>query len=300
MIIPKKIIPGDTVYLVSPAKAIEAHYIDSAKLYWENLGCKVITGKHAYGNFNYFSGQLSERLSDFQDAIDNPEVKAIICNRGGYGCIHLSERLSWANFLREPKWLIGFSDVTVLHLKAFQLGVASIHGTMPLNYSTNTTESFSSLEQIIRDASHELYWNTNQNNILGHSKGTLIGGNLSILYSLLSTPLAPKGDNFILFIEDVGEQWYHLDRMMYSLALSGFLNRINGLIIGGFTGMKDTEIPSGLNLYNCILPHFQFRKIPIAFDAPIGHQDDNRSVVQGIFSELHVTAEGVSLRQHLV
>lgn len=297
MIRPAMLQPGDTIALVSPAKAIEADRIHHARAFFEAKGLKVVIGESAFGQHTYFSGTDAARTADFQQALDNPEVKAIICTRGGYGCVRVMEQLQWANLLREPKWIVGFSDVTVFHLKALRLGVESIHATMPLNYRENSTEALESLWQSLTTASIRHVWPAHPSNQPGTASGTLIGGNLSIVYSLLATPLCPDFEGAILFLEDVGEQVYHIDRMLQTLKLSGILNRIGGLVIGGMTDMKDTATPTGWTVEELILEQLRYSKIPVAFNAPIGHIDDNRAVICGANAQLTVTETTVVLQQ---
>lgn len=297
MIRPALIQPGDTIALVSPAKSIEAAPIDFAREFFEKKGLKVITGEHAYGVHTYFSGTEAERMADFQAAIDHPEIKAIICTRGGYGCIRIVEQLQWANLLRYPKWIVGFSDITVLHQKALRLGVESIHATMPLNYRENTPEALESLWESLTKGTVHHEWPANPANKTGEATGKLVGGNLSILYSLLATPLCPDFENAILFIEDVDEQYYHLDRMLQSFKLAGILDRIGGLVVGGMSDMKDTAVPTEWTVEELVLTHFHYRKIPIAFNAPIGHIDDNRAVICGAKARFEVTEGNVKLIQ---
>lgn len=297
MIRPPFLRPGDTIAIVSPAKAIEAHHIDHAKALFEAAGMQVLIGGHAYGQHNYFSGTDEQRLHDFQAALDNPDVKAIICARGGYGCVRIAEQLQWANLLREPKWIVGFSDVTVLHQKAFRLGVQSIHATMPLNYRENSPEALDSLWETLLKGTTDHRWQASPHNLSGSATGTLIGGNLSIIYSLLATPLTFDFDGAILFLEDVGEQLYHLDRMFQTLKLSGALDRIAGLVIGGMTDMKETAVPTGWTMEQVVLDALKYRKIPVAFDAPIGHIGDNRAVICGKEARLEVSMDGARLVQ---
>ncbi|MDH4472460.1 MAG: LD-carboxypeptidase [Fluviicola sp.] len=297
MIRPEILQPGDTIILVSPAKSIEATHIDFARDFFEQKGLNVLTGDHAYGVHTYFSGTETERISDFQKAIDNPEIKAVICTRGGYGCIRIVEQLQWANLLRHPKWIVGFSDITILHQKALRLGVESIHATMPLNYRDNSKEALESLWESLTKASVHHEWKPNTANKTGEAAGKLVGGNLSILYSLLATPLCPDFENNILFIEDVDEQYYHLDRMLQTFKLAGVLDQISGLIVGGMSDMKDTAAPTGWTVEELVLTHFKYRKIPIAFDAPIGHIDDNRAVICGAQARLAITDDNVKLVQ---
>ena len=283
--------PGDLISIVAPAKAIEAHLVDAAQAFFEQRGFRVQTGKHCRGSYHYFSGTDAERTADFQEAIDNPEVKAIVCARGGYGCIRIVDRLNWAGMLRDPKWILGFSDVTVFHQRMQRFGLPSIHATMPLNFGENTTPALDSMLQAIQGKPHPIRIAGSAANKKGHAKGILLGGNFSILYSLLGTDDQPDYSECILFIEDLAEQLYHIDRMFYAFAKAGILDRIRGLVIGGMTDLKDTAVPFGQTLEEIVHSHFTYRNIPIAFNFPAGHIPDNRALVFGREIELKVDDE---------
>ena len=288
MIQPASLKKGDLIYITAPAKSIDEASISFAKNFFETQGFRVEISKHCFGTFNYFSGTDEERAADLQAGIDHPEAKAIVCARGGYGCVRIVDQLQWANMLREPKWLIGFSDITVFHHRLFKLGIQSIHGTMPLNFEKNSPEALQTLVEAMTGTQKPLTWNANANNRIGKANGKLIGGNLSILYSLIATSEAYFFEGNILFLEDLAEHYYHLDRMFFSLRKSGILDRISGLIIGGMTDMEDTNIPFGMTTEEIVLQHFQFRKIPISFDIPSGHINDNRALIVGAEVELIV------------
>lgn len=297
MICPPKLVPGDTIALVSPAKAIEPSYIDFAKDYFEKHGFKVLVGQHSANAYRYFSGTDMERASDLQWAIDHPDVKAILCNRGGYGAIRLFDLVNWANLLREPKWILGFSDITNFHCLSLKLGIESAHTSMPLNFRENTPESLQSILNVLKGQANEYTWPANPANKPGTTAGNVVGGNLSILYSLLGTPHSPNYENAILFIEDVGEQVYHLDRMLWAFRYAGVFDRISGLIVGGMTDMKDTATPTEWTVEELILEHTRYRSFPIAFDAPVGHIDDNRTFICGRKATFAVTENHISFIQ---
>ncbi len=297
IISPNTLKTGDTIALISPAKAIEAELVENAKSFFEAKGYNVLVGEHAKGQFNYFSGTEEERLSDLQWAIDHPDVKAIICNRGGYGAIHLMQKANFANLLREPRWIAGFSDITNFHCLAYQLGIESIHSTMPLNFGQNTEESLETLLSTISHANTSFNWKSSEYNSEGSCEQVVVGGNLAILYSLLGTKYFPNMENAILFIEDIGEQAYALDRMLYSFELAGVWNKIDGLIVGGMTDISETATPTNLKYQETINKFLKYRKIPVAFDAPIGHQNDNRAVIVGRRGSLIVEKEKVSFSQ---
>ena len=288
---------GDLIALVAPAKAIDSKLVEEAKVFFEENGYQVHIGKHCTGEYNYFSGTDAERATDFQEAIDNPAVKAIICARGGYGCIRILDRINWASMIRQPKWIVGFSDVTVFHQRMEKFDLQSIHATMPLNFAENSPLALSTLLEALEGSQPTIQIASNSSNKLGNATGKLIGGNLSILYSLLGTEEQPDYAHKILFIEDLSEQLYHIDRMFYAFAKAGIFEKINGLIIGGMTDLKDTATPTGFSLVHLVLEHLAFRKIPIAFDFPAGHIADNRALIFGTEVELKVSENVVILRK---
>lgn len=297
MIRPANLVPGDTIALIAPAKAIEPVLVDQAVALLEKAGFVVLVGQHTKGQFHYFSGTDDERAADLQWAIDHKEVKAIICARGGYGAVRLLDRVQWATLLREPKWILGFSDITNFHLHALQLDIESVHCTMPLNFAENSVEALASLFTVLQTGKVKHAWETTSFNREGVVTGQLIGGNLSILTAALGTPLYPNFQGAILFIEDIGEQLYQLDRMLHALKMARVFDQIAGLIIGGMTELKDTAIPTGFVLEDLIAEQLQYRSIPVAFNAPIGHITDNRAVIVGRNSQLTITASTVLLEQ---
>jgi len=292
---PKPIAQGDTVAIVAPAKRIEAEYVLFAKEYLEKAGFRVIISDHCLGEHHYFSGALEQRLNDLQNALDNPEIKAIVCARGGYGCVQLVDLLDWSKFAKNPKWIVGFSDVTVLHSHLQTAGFASIHGTMPLNFRENTPDSLNTLVNALSGKPYEISGPAIQFNQEGESFGTLLGGNLAIVASLIGTNDQPDYKNSILFVEEIGEPLYSVDRMFYSLKKSGILGEVHGLIIGGMTSLKDSEIPYGSSLEEIILAHTKELNIPVCFHFPAGHINDNRALILGAQADFKVTASGSML-----
>jgi len=290
-----KLKPGDLIEILAPAKAIEKKHVLNARKTMENLGFKVRISKHCTGSYNYFSGTINERLEDFQLAIDDNNVKAILCARGGYGCIQIVEKIEWANMLRNPKWVVGFSDVTVFHQKLCLLGLKSIHGTMPLNFSTNSPRSIETLFNALTGKPYKISCSETKYNKEGEAQGVLLGGNLSVIYSLLSSLKDFSFSNSILFIEDVSEPFYHLDRMFYALKAAGVLDRIKGLIIGGMTELKDSKPPFGLSYEEIILAHFEYSNVPVCFNFPAGHIKNNLALVFGSEVYLEITKKGTKL-----
>ncbi|MFT5858297.1 MAG: muramoyltetrapeptide carboxypeptidase [Flavobacteriaceae bacterium] len=287
---PMPLVPGDLIALVAPAKSIDKETITNARAFFEDAGFRVLVTSNCLGEYHYFSGTIGERLSDFQSVIDNPEVKAIVCARGGYGCIQLIDRIQWAAQRDEPKWIVGFSDVTILHQRMQVHGIKSIHGTMPLNFDSNSASSLETLVAALKGKGTDISVKSNLMNAKGVGAGTLLGGNLSILFSALGTEDQVDYTNSILFIEDVGEHLYHIDRMFYAFEKSDVLEKINGLIVGGMTGLKDTATPFGKSYQEIILSHFKYRSIPIVFDFPAGHIDDNRALILGADVNLTVNS----------
>lgn len=286
---------GDLISIIAPAKAIEHEFVDFAKSYLESKGYCVVIGKNTLGRNNYFSGTDEERINDFQEALDNPEVKAILCARGGYGAVRIVDKIQWASQLRDPKWIIGFSDITVFHQRMQRFGIQSIHATMPLNFQQNSPKSLETLLDSLEGKSYSIESPSNESNKKGKAQGELVGGNLSILYSLIGTDDQINYKDKILFIEEVGEQLYAIDRMLFAFKKAGIFDQINGLIVGGMTGIKDTEPSTGFTIESCILDQFQYSNIPICFQFPAGHIDDNRALILGKNSELIVSETKTTL-----
>jgi muramoyltetrapeptide carboxypeptidase len=288
MITPPTLKEGDLIYITAPAKATDKASVLFTKNFLEQKGYRVLLSEHCLGVHRYFSGTDEERTADMQFGIDHPEVKAILCARGGYGCVRIVDEINWANMLREPRWIIGFSDVTVFHHRLMKLGVKSIHGSMPLNFESNSTEALETMLEILRGGNPLISCAASEYNQLGEAEGILIGGNLSIVFSLLGTDDAYSFEDSILFVEDLAEQLYHLDRMFFALKKTGALGKIKGLIIGGMTDLEDTDNPTELTIDQIVSHHFKYSRIPICYDFPIGHFSDNRSVIVGETVKLKV------------
>lgn len=286
---------GDLICITAPAKAIDEQAVYFARDFFEGHGYRVVISDHCLGRNNYFSGTDVERLQDFQQAIDNPEVRAIICARGGYGTVRIVDRIGWAAQLRDPKWIVGFSDITVFHQRMQVNNLPSIHGTMPLNFETNTSEALATLLLALEGKAYAINAPGSSYNKEGKATGILVGGNLSILYSLLGTDDEIDYSGKILFIEDLCEQLYHIDRMLYAFEKNGAFRRIAGLIVGGMTDLRDTDPVTGFGLQQLILDRFSYHNIPICFDFPAGHIPDNRALVLGTSCELNVSKDATSL-----
>ena len=220
--------------------------------------------------------------------LDNPDIKAILCVRGGYGTVRIIDDIDFSHFQKNPKWLAGFSDITVLHSHIHKLNVASLHSTMPISFSSNTTESIMSLKDALFGKHLSIKIDLHPFNRFGEAKGQIVGGNLSILYSLMGSPSDLNTDGKILFIEDLDEYLYHIDRMMMNLKRSGKLSNLKGLIVGGMTKMNDNTIPFGKDAESIIKDVVSEYNYPVCFGFPAGHIKDNRALKLGVIAELKV------------
>ena len=280
MIIPPYLKKGDTIAIVATARKNIEDNLKPAISWLHNWGLEVVIGKTIGLDHNQLAGTDEERAADFQAQLDNPNIKAIWCVRGGYGTVRMIDLLDWTKFKQSPKWVIGFSDVTVLHSHLNNLGFASIHGIMPVS-SKATEEAKESLRKSLFGEHLEYTVPHDPMNRLGKAKGELVGGNLSILYSLLGSPSAVNYDAKILFIEDLDEYLYHIDRMMMNLKRNGCLESLKGIIVGGMTKMHDNEIPWGKDANQIIDDVTKKYNIPIIYNFPAGHSADNHALIIG-------------------
>ena len=289
---------GDTIAIIAPASRVEKDYIEKAVKSLTDLGYIVRLGDNVFSEYHQFAGIDSQRCEDFQSALDDKEVKAVFCARGGYGSVRIVDSLDFSEFRKSPKWIVGFSDITVFHsLLNGKFGISTVHAPMPVNAkSPFFQENLQQLDAILKGKRPEIKISHHSLNRPGNYKGRLVGGNLSILYSLQATPYEIDTKGKILFIEDVGEQLYHLDRMLNNLRLSGKLKDLKGLIVGGMTAMEDKKRPFGKSPYEIVLEAAQDFGFPIAFDFPAGHIDNNVPFVLGEEITLSVTAEKSVIR----
>lgn len=295
MITPKALQRGDKIAIVAPAKKISMQEIEMAIQILESWGLEVVLGNHLFKVYNQFAGTDKERTEDLQRVLDDKEIRAIICARGGYGTTRIVDNLDFQNFLLHPKWLVGFSDITVLHCHLHTLGVESIHGIMPLLFPKQTGQTIESLQKVLFGEKLEIESITNSLNKLGNTKGQLIGGNLSLFANAIGTPSDVSTDGKILFLEDVNEYVYHLDRMMGQLYRAGKLKNLAGLIVGQFTEVKDNEIGFGQNIYQIIKDLTQEYTYPVCYDFPVGHEVHNMSIICGREGTLEVKKNIVTL-----
>ena len=286
---------GDCIGIVAPARKISAGELQPAIQQLEKWGLKVKLGKHIYAASNQFAGTDEERAADMQQMLDDKEVNAIISARGGYGSVRIIDKLDFTRFCKHPKWIAGYSDITVFHNHIqTHFGIQTLHCTMPFNFGKDAA-STELLKKALFGELNEYVTNPQPMNRNGKGAGILCGGNLSILYSLAGTLSDVDTKGKILFLEDLDEYLYHIDRMMMQLKRSGKLSHLSGLIIGSFSDMKDNTIPFGKSAEEIIIEAVQEYNYPVCFGFPAGHGEKNFPLFMGRDVEIEVDNETVRL-----
>jgi len=292
LIKPPSLKKGDTIAIVTPAGYLkDDDAIDKGIELMKSWGLNVVVGAHVFDKHNYFAGTDEDRASDFQWAMDTPSIKAIWCARGGYGTIRIMEFLNFSTFLKNQKWIVGYSDITVLHSAFHNLGIETIHGIMASsNSSFENTKAVESLQNALFGKKISYKIKSSKQNRKGNATGELVGGNLSMLASLLGTPYALDTKNKILFIEDIGEHLYRLDRMIMSLKYNGYLENCKGIIVGGsITDIPENSTPFGMTIEEIVKDIIGAKNIPIIFDFPAGHFAENLALQLGSKVNIKVT-----------
>lgn len=288
---PSFLLPGDKVSIISPAGIIDRQIAERGAEILRQQGYRVEIGLHTFDEEGMFAGSDLARAADMQKALDDKSIKAIFFSRGGYGSLRTHLLLNWSSFFKKPKWLIGFSDITVFHAYLSNHNIASMHGVMTAWFENDQelTGSFLQMMQLLRGKKAEYSVPSNELNRNGASSGILTGGNLSIIQSLRGTSLdiSPKGK--ILFIEDIDEYHYHIDRMMLNLKTGRVLEQISGLVVGYFTGNKDRETPFGRSAYEIIKEAVAPYHYPVVFGFPAGHELPNYPLLMGSKISLEVS-----------
>ncbi|MCX8019276.1 MAG: LD-carboxypeptidase [Chitinophagaceae bacterium] len=301
MIIPDYLKPGDTIGLVCPAGYMAADKTEDCIRTLREWGYEVITGKTVGGaSKNYFSGTDEERLSDFQQMLDDDTIKAILCARGGYGTGRIIERIRFKRFKKNPKWIIGYSDITVLHCHLLSnYKVASLHAPMAAAFQDGGHRSpyVLSLKEALEGKPADYVAEAHPTNRKGKAKGRLAGGNLALLAHLTGTSSDIKTEGRILFLEDVGEYLYNIDRMMHQLKRSGKLENLAGLIFGIFSDNKDTDRPFGQTVQDILWNIVKEYDYPVCFEFPVSHTEKNYALKIGVEYELNVGDTNVRLRE---
>lgn len=283
---------GDTIGIVCPSGYLPVEKIsDCLRILNEDWGFTTKVGKTVGNQFNYFSGTDEERLDDFQQMLDDDQVKAIMCGRGGYGVSRIIDRIDFKKFKKKPKWIIGYSDITLLHEHIYSnYNISSIHGPMSSAFLQDCflKNYVDSLRNVLTGKKIRYTLDPSKLDRKGEGVGELVGGNLSLLVHTIGTPSDVKTKGRILFLEDVGEYVYHIDRMMNQLKRSGKLSKLAGLIIGSFSDMKDTQRPFGQDVYDVIYEAVQEYDYPVCFGFPVGHEKENYALKYGAGYKLKV------------
>lgn len=292
---------GDTIGLVCPAGAMPVEKVSECiRVLNEDWGFRTKVGKTVGSQFNYFSGTDEVRLADFQQMLDDEEVKAVLCARGGYGMGRIIERIDFKKFKKQPKWIIGFSDITVLHSHLYtNYRISSLHAPMAAAFNEDgyKNEFVQSLKNALEGKKLKYQCAVHEFNRKGEAVGELIGGNLALLAHLVGTDSDIKTRGRILFVEDVGEYLYNIDRMFWQLKRSGKLAKLAGLIIGGFTEVKDTDRPFGQTAYEIIRDIVKEYDYPVCFGFPVSHEKENYALKVGVGYKLKITKNKVTLEE---
>ena len=284
MITPTFLHQGDQVAIVAPARKVTPAETEPAIRKLEEWGLTVIPGDHLFHSFHQFAGKDEVRTGDLQRMLDNDSIRAIFCARGGYGLVRIIDRLDFTHFIKNPKWIVGYSDITVLHSHIHtHFSIETLHATMPIHFGdpAMSGETFTSLQMALFGESLTYNLPSSAWSRRGKAKGILTGGNLSLIFSLVGTPSDILTDGKILFLEDLDEYLYHVDRMMLGLKRSGKLSHLAGLIVGSMTRMRDNEVPFGKTAEEIIAEAVRDYDYPVCFGFPAGHVSDNRALILG-------------------
>ncbi|WP_239776718.1 S66 peptidase family protein [Tenacibaculum finnmarkense] len=284
---------GDTIVILAPAGILKnrKHIIDKAKKLAQSWGLKVVYGKHMFNQSDHFAGTDQQRCQDFQDALDNKNIKAIWSARGGYGSVRILDKLDFSKFKEHPKWVIGYSDITAFHNHIHNLGVETIHGIMGTSMQDKPeviAKSIASLKKALfgEKLSYQITaskYNRNipeKDTINMEFSGELVGGNIAILASMLGSESQLSTENKVLFIEEIGEYKYSIDRMLQSLKRANYFTKVSGVIVGDMTKVKKNSTPWGSAIEQLILEVIP-KEIPVVFNFPAGHEPDNRALIMG-------------------
>lgn len=287
--------PGDKIAIIATARLISHEDIAAAIETLQSWGLEVEVGPTVGAQYGVFAGDDALRLQDLQQALDRPDIKAIICARGGYGTTRILDQVDFSQFQKHPKWIVGFSDITSLLCHIHSLGIESVHGIMPLLFPTGTEAALDSLRRVLFGEELSYSVASHAFNRTGIAEGQLIGGNLALLHNVSGTSSDFTTKGKILFLEDVDEYLYSIDRMMVHLDRAGKLKDLSGLIVGHFSDIKDNAIPFGKDAYEIIAEHSGKYNYPVCYGFPTGHEPDNLALVCGRKARLEVTDQGTSL-----
>lgn len=296
MKIPEYLKKGDSVGIVCTARSFSSEEAETAIQLLNEWGLKAVLGKTIDCNNHQLGGSDEERANDFQEMLDNSNIKAIWIARGGYGTVRIIDKIDFSKFKQNPKWIIGFSDITVLHSHIHNLGIATLHAIMPFSVPKASVEAKETLRKALFNEEYKFEIESDYSNKTGKVEGELIGGNLSIIYSLLGSVSSVNTSGKILYLEDLDEYLYHIDRMFYNLKRNGYFENLKGLIIGGMTDMHDNSIPFGYDVKQIIREITKEYDFPICFEFPAGHISDNRALKLGTKVSLEINTNKTSLK----
>jgi muramoyltetrapeptide carboxypeptidase len=297
MVTPPFLKAGDKVGIGAPGRKISPEDFKAAANMMSPWGIEVIQAPNLFSNaHNYLAGTDAERSTDLQILMDNPNIKAIICARGGYGTTRILDDLDFSGLLEHPKWIVGFSDITALHLRLAKLGIQSIHGTMPVLFSApDSSPSVESLWSVLKGDQKVLFAPPDKMNRNGVATGKVIGGNLSLIADAIGTSNDPDTTGKILVLEEIDEYTYKVDRMLMHLKRSRKLDDLAGLVIGHMTDIKEPELPFGQSVREIIMEKVSDRRYPVSFNFPIGHENPNLAWIHGSLKSLTVAENGSQL-----
>ena len=283
---------GSRIAITAPARMVKPEEMDYAIHWLKENGFVPIYDDRLFAEHHIFAGDDDSRAAVFQQYLDDEIISAIWIARGGYGSIRIIDKLDFTRFLEHPKWIIGFSDGTVLHLKLSRLGVPSLHASMPFYFANKTLEAKQSLFDALTGKSLQYKFPAHPQNRIGRMEGEIVGGNLSVLYGMMGSNTFPDLEDKVLFIEEVDEYIYHIDRMMRALKRAGKLEHLQGLIVGGLTQIHDNAHPFGQSVEEVIAEVVSEYDYPLCFSFPAGHFDDNRALFFGQKSKIEVDKNG--------
>lgn len=295
MISPPALKKGDKVGIVSTARKITSAQIADGVEQLKKWGLVPVIGNTIDNESDQYAGTDYERLDDIQKMFNDPEIKAVWCAKGGYGTVRIIDNIDFYRFAKNPKWLAGYSDVTVLHSHIHKMGIETLHSIMPYHLDDNSDAAVASLRKAFFGESLNYTIPAHPMNRKGTQTGEVVGGNISMLYSMCGSPSAITTDSKILFLEDLDEYLYHVDRMMMNLKRNGLLKNLCGLVVGGLTKMHDNSVPFGKNAKEIIWDAVKDYDYPVCFDFPAGHLDDNRTLIMGREATLNVADDSVTL-----
>lgn len=284
---------GSKIAIAAPARKVKSEEMEYAINWLKEKGFVPVYDDRLFAEHHIFAGDDDFRAAVFQQYLDDEDISAIWIARGGYGSIRIIDKLDFTRFLEHPKWIVGFSDGTVLHGKLSRLGIPSLHAAMPFFFANKTPEAKQSLFNALTGKSLQYEFPTHPQNRMGHMEGEIVGGNLSVLYGMMGSDTFPELDDKILFIEEVDEYIYHIDRMMRALKRAGKLEHLKGLIVGGLTQIHDNSNPFGQSVEEVIAEVVSEYDYPVCFGFLSGHFDDNRAMFFGLSSQLLVADEKV-------